>query len=365
MFNIFIKNIENRFTFNYFYVIIKNMNKAVLLIIFNREEKAKEVLDAIRKVKPNRLYIAADGPRKNIKEDYEKCKKTREIINYIDWDCQINTLFRDTNLGCEYSVSSAVSWMFEKEEDGIILEDDCVPNEDFFYFCETLLDLYKDNVRIMHIGNNHICENNPKYSYYFSSMASSWGWATWKRAWKYFDLDLIRYSYEDLSNSIENIFRDENMKRFWKERAFYHKKFPRNSAWDTAWIICTMVNNGLCIYPNTNLVRNIGFDETATHTKSDSRFSNLSTSHIGDIIHNKDIKLNMDMDEKILIEFYGINYTDVKALYDEIDRLNFIFDKIINKIVWYIPIRRLRDNVRKYLKDKIKNIKDDRYPIKM
>ena len=116
------------------------MNKAVLFIIFKRYETANRVFEVIRQAKPPRLYIAADGPRKNVKDEYEKCMNTRKIVEKVDWDCEVKTLFRDENLGCGLNVSGAINWLFEHEEDGIILEDDCLPDLTFFSFCEELLD---------------------------------------------------------------------------------------------------------------------------------------------------------------------------------------------------------------------------------
>lgn len=146
----------------------RKCNKAVLFTIFKRYEVTERVFEAIRNVQPPRLYIAADGPRENVKDEKEKCLKTREIIKKIDWDCEVKTLFRENNLGCAIAMSEAITWFFDNEEDGIILEDDCLPNESFFYYCEELLDYYKDNENIMSICGDHIGKPYTEFSYYFS-----------------------------------------------------------------------------------------------------------------------------------------------------------------------------------------------------
>ena len=117
-----------------------DIKSAVLFIIFNRPDTTKKVFDQIKAGKPGRLYIAADGPRMNRPGEEVLCRQTREIINDVDWPCEVKTLFRQTNQGCKEAVSSAIAWFFENEEEGIILEDDCLPNNSFFRFCDTLLE---------------------------------------------------------------------------------------------------------------------------------------------------------------------------------------------------------------------------------
>ena len=136
---------------------LDKFNTPVLFIIFNRPDPTFKVFEEIRKAKPLKLYIAADGPRNHKPGDKEKCEKTRQVINLIDWDCQIRTLLRENNLGCKIAPSSAITWFFENEEAGIILEDDCLPNQSFFLFCQELLYKYKDNNKIMHIS---VCSCN-------------------------------------------------------------------------------------------------------------------------------------------------------------------------------------------------------------
>ena len=106
---------------------------AVLFLLFNRPDTTSKVFEKIRQIKPQRLYVASDGPRESYYGEIEKVKSVREIIKKIDWSCEVKTLFREKNLGCKKAVSSAISWFFNYEEQGIILEDDCLPHIDFFY----------------------------------------------------------------------------------------------------------------------------------------------------------------------------------------------------------------------------------------
>jgi len=164
------------------------MNTAILFLIFNRPETASQVFKKIRLARPPRLYVACDGPRNNHSTDIEMVRLTRDLVTKVDWPCNIKTLFRDHNLGCKKAVSSAIDWFFEKEEQGIILEDDCVPHLDFFNFCEKLLNYYKNDKRVFTITGVNF--QNEKWrgeaSYYFSKFNHCWGWATWKRSWSFY-----------------------------------------------------------------------------------------------------------------------------------------------------------------------------------
>ena len=241
----------------------------VLLVIFNRPETTRLVFETIRQAKPARLYIAADGPRKNVESDIKNCEEARKIVEHIDWDCKVETFFRNENVNCGVGPSSAFTWFFEHEEEGIILEDDCLPSQSFFWFCQELLERYRYDTRVMHIGGNnflHGWKKDTDYSYYFSRSGHIWGWATWRRAWKKFDFKIKNYTKAKQNgffqyyflNPIEKIYR---LKKFNKTIA--RKKIDW---WDYQWDFARYSNSGLAIVPSTNLVKNIGFGDFATHT---------------------------------------------------------------------------------------------------
>ena len=156
---------------------------------------AIEALKSIRKYQPSRLYIAADGPRRHKPGEKEKCETTRmAVLNMIDWPCEVKTLFRDNNLGCANAVSQALDWFFESEEFGVIVEDDIILSQDFYRFAAEMNERYKDNNRVMCINAQYFgSEDLFKTSYIFSSMGNCWGWATWRRAWKYMDLSMALF----------------------------------------------------------------------------------------------------------------------------------------------------------------------------
>lgn len=259
----------------------------ILFLIFNRPEETQKVFEQIRKVRPGRLFIAADGPRENKDGEALLCEKTREIVSLVDWDCEVKTLFREGNLGCKYAVSSAISWFFDQVDEGIILEDDCLPQNDFFYFCDTLLERYRFDSRIMHIGGTNFHKDTKwgDASYYFSNISNVWGWASWKRAWEMYDVELSRYKSIDTVPYFYSIFKNMIIAETWAEK-FKELQENKIDTWDYQWTITVMLNNGLTIVPNTNLISNIGFGVNATHTVATaSEVANMKVGPIGEITH--------------------------------------------------------------------------------
>ena len=240
----------------------------VLFLIFNREDTTQKVFDAIRQQKPKYLFVAADGARKNKPDDAEKCRRVRAIIEQVDWECELKTLFREENLGCKLAVSSAISWFFEQVEQGIILEDDCLPDPSFFPYCEELLEKYKDDTRIGHISGNNflpgIIEENRSYD--FCTCTHIWGWATWRRVWKNYEVDFPFWADEkDKRHLLFNNSREKFYFSSFISDALANKK--KYSVWDTQYWFTLRVQNQLSIYPAVNLVTNIGVgDLNATHT---------------------------------------------------------------------------------------------------
>lgn len=238
----------------------------VLFLIFNRLDTLKRVFNEIRKAKPRKLFIAADGPRKDIHGEKEKCEEARKITESIDWKCDVKRLYRNKNLGCRKAVSSAIDWFFESVDEGIILEDDCLPDPTFFRFCEEMLYKYRDGEKVMHIGGNNFQkpENQSNNSYYFSKYSHIWGWATWRRAWKKYDVDMKDWLDVKKSKIINTYFNSYTEKIYWQTifDVTYKNKID---TWDYQWLYTVWKKEGLCINPGVNLVENIGFGRKATH----------------------------------------------------------------------------------------------------
>jgi len=270
----------------------------VLFLIFNRPDKTQKVFNAIRQAKPKQLFIATDGPRPDREGEIEKCQKARQIATSVDWDCEVKTLFRDKNLGCKIAVSSAIDWFFKNVEEGIILEDDCLPSQSFFWFCQELLKYYRNDTRIVQISGNNFQFGRKKRegSYYFSKYAYLWGWATWRRAWRYYDVDMKSFEKFKIENQINNIFRIKQQQKYWMKN-FQLAYDGKIDTWDYQWVYTCLINNGLCIMPNINLVSNIGFGTDSTHTKGESSiFSNMETEETAEIIHPEFVSADQEED---------------------------------------------------------------------
>ena len=258
------------------------MRTPVVLMLFNRPDLTERVFAEIARARPEKLLVIADGPRPERSGEAEKCLAARAVIDRVDWKCDVLTNYSDTNLGCGHRPASGLRWVFEQVEEAIILEDDCVPHPTFFRFCEELLEKYRDDERVMHIsGDNYFLrESKVPFSYSFSCYCLSWGWATWRRAFQYYDPEIRLWPMlRDTSWLLDNL-GDRSAASYWKmiyDRAY--ASIDNVNTWDFQWLFATWAHRGLSILPNTNLVSNIGFREDATHTKGvTDRLANLPRS---------------------------------------------------------------------------------------
>ena len=244
---------------------------AVLLIFFNREETVFKMLEVLREVKPSILYLAADGPRPNVDGEYEKCMRLREqVLEAIDWDCDIYTKFEAENAGCGRGPYTAIDWFFSNETKGIILEDDCIPSISFFPFCSRLLERFEDHQQIgMITGTNRKGKwNKSSTDYFFSKHGINWGWATWKDRWEQYDFDMKLWEDPQVRKEIKK-YTDPLVfnllkKEFDKTVEGYDEE---RSVWDFQWHFSQLYHRQLTIVPERNLITNIGFGAEATHTQ--------------------------------------------------------------------------------------------------
>ena len=253
---------------------IAELAPPVLLIVFNRPHLTRRVLEAVRRARPVRLYVAADGPRPNQPTDAIRCGLTRAVVtNGGPWPCAVRTLFRDDNLGCGLGPASAISWFFMHETEGIILEDDCLPTPDFFRFCGELLRHHRHDTRVMHISGNNLTQEAQEPvapgadSYHFSGRVRSWGWASWRRAWQHFDFDLALLPELRRRGALSHVYPSLLERQYWLRKFEAVRTGPQPAhIWDYQWHFAVAAHGGLTIIPAVNLVTNIGFGEDATHT---------------------------------------------------------------------------------------------------
>jgi len=254
----------------------KPLETPVLFLVFNRLDVTKQVFQAIRQAKPPRLYIAADGARDDIPGELEKVALVREYITtHIDWDCEVSTLFRVKNLGCKYAVSRAITWFFENEEQGIILEDDCLPSQSFFWFCEELLIRYKNDLRVGQISgfNYGFKDKNLKYDYFFSKYPMVWGWATWKGRWDKYTLTLDDFDEIKRNKQFSLIFNKSELKK--RTSIFDRVKKNGIDTWDYQWSFTLYKNSQYTVIPKNNFILNLGFGEDSTHTKGKNPYEGM------------------------------------------------------------------------------------------
>lgn len=304
----------------------------ILFIVFNRIENTIKVFNEIKKRKPKKLFIAADGPRPDKEGEKQKCDFVRHyVVTNIDWDCEVKTLFRNENLGCGRGPASAIDWFFENVDRGIILEDDCLPNKSFFTFCALMLEKFENRPEIMHIsGNNFQLSNIGTECFYLSKLPHTWGWATWKRAWS--NYDFLLNNFNELNTL--NYFDYPSIDSYWFDIFKCTKKEMHLHVWDYQWVYTLFVNNAYCIAPQQNLVVNIGFGEDSTHTSEKNGFlSNLKNYEMEIKINKNEIFYNSEPDinfQKIFkwenILPANVNITANKAFF-------IILDKIKSKFV--------------------------------
>ncbi|WP_102407628.1 hypothetical protein [Parabacteroides bouchesdurhonensis] len=287
-------------------------NVPILFLIFARPDTTTQVFERIRQIKPAKLYVAADAPRENRLDEAERCVKTRAIIDKIDWPCELKTLYRDKNLGCKVAVSEAITWFFEQEEYGVILEDDCLPDLSFFLFCEELLIKYKDDDRIGHIGGNNFFPGivNENLSYDFCSISHIWGWASWSRVWKNYD---VNFSYWEEAK--KNQSKRKSLFKSLREEIYFSSFIEDTlngnkgiNTWDVQYLFMLRVQNQLSIYPSVNLVTNIGLNSIgATHTSSkNGRLCVKSESIHSPLSHPKYVLSNEEIDNiTVRVNFFS------------------------------------------------------------
>ena len=244
----------------------------VAVIIFNRPHLARRLFHVLREVKPQTLFIIADAPREGKPDEAELCKAARAVFADIDWDCRVLRNYAETNMGCGQRPATGISWVFEQVPEAIFLEDDCLPHPSFFRFCAELLEHYREDERIAHIGgtNFHPNLNSTVDSYRFSRFPLCWGWASWRRAWQHFDIDMPAWAAMQASGELDQLLdywlENPAAVRYWRDRFCLTCTQDKTHVWDYQWIFACWWQRALSIYPNTNLVSNIGFGEDATHT---------------------------------------------------------------------------------------------------
>ncbi len=270
---------------------MNNFETPILLVTFNRPDLTRCIINELSILRPKLLYFVSDGARPGNDQDRVSVNETRELLNLVNWPCTIHKLFRVQNLGCKQSVSQAITWFFSKVEFGIILEDDCLPSLSFFYYCQELLHKFRNNAHIGLITGQSHYSNFVKFNsdYSYSKYATIWGWASWSRVWRNYDVEMTDWPINKIS-VLQQVGGNQNRK-YW-EKIFSQVFSGRIDTWDYQLVYLLLKNRQLTVTPRVNLISNLGFDSRATHTKdSNSHFSNFNREDLQfPLIHNKNYK---------------------------------------------------------------------------
>lgn len=287
------------------------LHTPILLLVFNRPDTTRAVMESIRAQRPTRLYVAADGPREGVATDLRDCAEARDVATDVDWDCRVQTLLREENRGAGRGIVEAIDWFLEREPQGIILEDDCVASGSFYRFCSELLEHYREEPQVMHISGSNFQygRKRGRTSYYFSKYVHGWGWATWRQAWRRFDFGLI-------------------------------PEHERSHVWDAAWAASVQQDGGVGVIPNVNLVTNIGVGPTATHTRTRERFAFLPAKEMQfPLLHPASISVDQAADRlTYYANFRNIPSLRLMWLYQATDFVRLIPSRL-RKAIWWIRAR--------------------------
>ncbi len=270
----------------------------VLLIGFNRPDNLERVFNVVKNYKPEKLFIAIDAPRND--QEQKLCDQSKTLEQKVDWPCEVYTKYPESNLGCRIAVSEAITWFFTHIESGVILEDDCLPSLDFFSFCEQALPKYCDNDKVMQIsGTNY--QHQALGKCYFSTINDIWGWATWKRAWDKFSLEIEEYD----PKKVDHYFQNDAISSWLKSYMYDYTQLNAN-IWSTAWVWAMIKEGSYSLIPPYNLVENIGFNENSTHVSDTFRiygqykaYSNIGQ---GELPHHVEANFKLDAERFKLIK---------------------------------------------------------------
>ena len=280
---------------------MKTLTVPVLVCAYRRPATTEKVFDSIRKARPKKLYVAVNAPQPGNNVEIENVDKVKNVFSTIDWECELFTLYREHHLSLKESIATAIDWFFDNEEEGIILEDDCLPSQSFFHYCQDLLHKYRDDQTVMHIGgsNHGVIDDESNESYFFSKHLHIWGWATWKRSWKIYDIEMSKWPDFKERVNFEKFFGSEIEKER-KLLTWGNAYSNRTDCWDYQWCFSVLTQGGIGITPTKNLIKNIGIGKDATHTFNTESYQNfLDLEEMEFPLKHPDFKIvNYDLDFK-------------------------------------------------------------------
>jgi len=328
-----------------------NLSKfPVLLILFDRTEFLEELFLSLAAYEPKRLYVSIDGPRdSNFEIDEKNLNLVKSLIKEkITWECETFTNFSNKNYGPGEGPRKSINWFFEKEEAGIILEDDCIPNYSFFVYCSYLLEKYKNEKSIFLISGDNggplIEYSDFDYSYDFVTLPLIWGWATWRDRWDQYTLETEVWKNGFSSNKkyLRSYGHPEKLIVNKLFRNFSNIKNKNYKYWDFQLFSTVLIKEKLCIIPKYNLISNKGFGKNSTNNLLENYRSNYPTTEIQEIKFPTTISLNKKINNKLLLKvhtnFYEKKYLKennfFKYIYFYFLKVKNFYSKIFNFFIW-------------------------------
>jgi len=243
---------------------------AILLVFFNRPGTFEKVFRAVKEARPSRLFLYQDGPRGA--KDMPGIEACRRIAEDIDWECDVKHLYQERNYGCDPSGYISQKWAFSMADKCIVLEDDSVPTQSFFPFCKEMLDRYEHDERVWMVAGFNSDEQTKDVAgdYFFTSVFSIWGWASWKRVIDTWDADYRFMDDPQTLRQLRQLIAQRQLRPDFLKMCADHKASGK-AYYETIFWPSMLLNSGLAIMPTRNQINNIGAIEDSTH------FSTLNT----------------------------------------------------------------------------------------
>ena len=314
----------------------RGFHTPILLITFNRPEHTRRVLEAIIAAQPKDLYVFQDGAREGNEEDVKKCAEVRKVVERLTKgsSTQIHTFFSDVNLGCGPGPVAGITWFFDQVEMGIVMEDDCLPHPDFFPYCEELLERYKDVEEVQFINAALYDERwQCDCSYDFSRYMVAGAWASWRRFWVNYDVDLMSIDAKDFYRICKKLLFERAEADWWYFKLLeIQKDKAKKSYWDYQCLIVLLLNSGVTIMPKRNLISNIGFDEEGTHTLTNDGRGDREVYPIMPLDHPQHIVVDKARDARCFSKVRSEGFVR--------DRLAFIYRSMAVKEGWQLKLLR-------------------------
>lgn len=290
------------------------------MLLFNRPDCARRLAEALSEVKPQVLYVACDGPRRNRDGEAKLVEESLAIFRHLSWRPQIFWLIRDENLGCRAAVSSAIDWFFREVDAGIILEDDCIPSASFFEFCRQTLEIYRDDAKVFSVSGSNLLGSFDFNgdSFGFSKYPHVWGWASWRRAWAKYDVNMANWPRWRDQQGPRGYFQNQELANYWSK--FLEMTYQNQvNTWDYQWAFAMWMNEGLSVTPRQNLIQNIGFDQRATHTKNNEGLSLVAGTLTMPLRLPMAVEGAVDLDSALEEKFYR-EKTKLERVVDRIQK---------------------------------------------